>query len=305
MEGRTPEPPGRTRRIVGLAACMVAPLATGACAAGTGPPDFQTTSVAEGVYQFRFEEYNTLFVVTAEGVVAFDPLSVEAAGHYADEIARVAPEAPLLAVVYSHHHADHATGADVLRRRLGAEAEIIAHANAVPRIEALGAPDLPLPTITFRDRSTLFFGGEAIELHHLGANHSDNSVVARLPGKGVAFAVDFVAADRVAYEDFPGTIFPDLFSSLDRLGEMQFETIVFGHGPPGDMATIDRQIAYYAALRSAVADAVEAGLSEDEAVERIDLPEFRDFGQYDEWFRLNVRGLHRWMASDEGGSSRG
>ncbi len=261
-------------------------------------PAFETTSVAEGVYQFEYDGYNTLFVVTPEGVVAFDPLSVQAADPYASEIARIAPGAPLLAVVYSHHHSDHAPGADVLRERLGPNAPIIAHANAAPRIRSQADPDVPAPTMTFGDRATLYFGGVPIELHYLGPSHSDNLIVARLPSKGVAFAVDFVAADRVAYEDFPGTVFPDLFTSIERLGVMEFEIVVFGHGPPGDMSTIDRQVAYYGALRAAVQEAVDAGWSEDEAAERIELPEFRDFGQYEEWFELNVRGLYRWMAGE-------
>lgn len=285
----------RARRSSTVRTLLLAAVATTA-ACGGQPPEFETTSIAEGVHQYRFQGHNSMFVVTPEGVVAFDPISVEAAGHYVDEIRRVAPGAPLLAVVYSHHHADHATGANVLREALGPDAPIIAQDNAAARIADMADPDLPVPTVTYSDRSTLYFGGVPIELHYLGPNHSDNTTVALLPDQGVAFAVDFVAADRVAYQDFPGTVFPDLFDSIDRLAELDFDTMVFGHGPPGDPSTIDRQVAYYAALRSAVQDAVDAGMTEDEAAEQVDLPEFHDFGQYDEWFELNVRGLHRWMA---------
>jgi len=94
--------------------------------AGAQQSLFETTPVADGVYQFRFQGHNTLFAVTSAGVVAFDPISVEAAGHLADAISEAAPDQPLLGVVYSHHHADHASGADVLRERLG-PAPVIAH----------------------------------------------------------------------------------------------------------------------------------------------------------------------------------
>ena len=254
--------------------------------------------VAPGVHVFEYDGYNTLFVVTDEGVVAFDPLSVQAAEALATEIAHVAPGALLLAVVYSHHHDDHAPGAAVLRTRLGPTAPIVAHRNAVPRIRARSDPDTPLPTVTFSERATLHFGGVPIELHFLGAGHSDNNLVAVLPTRRLAFAVDFVAADRVAFRDFPGTVFPDLFDTVERLGQLEFETIVFGHGPDGDRSTVQRQVAYYTALRQAVSAAVEAGLSEDEAAGTVELPGFRDFGQYDEWFELNVRGLYRWMVAE-------
>lgn len=287
-----------------LAAATVVVLAS-ACSravpasesAGATVADYETTPVADGVYRLRWQQHNALFVVTPAGVVAFDPISVEAADAYADEIERVAPGLPLLAVVYSHHHADHASGADVLRGRLGGDASIIAHVNAVDDIERLAAPDLPAPTVTFSDVLTLHHGGTELQLHYLGNSHSDNMLVAVLPTSRVAFAVDFVAHDRVGYQELPGYIFPDFFETVDRLADLDFTTIVFGHGPNGDKSSIERQAAYYAALRDAVAEAVESGLSEDEAAETVRLDEFAHFSAYDEWFTGNVRGMYRWLAS--------
>ena len=67
----------------------------------------------------------------------------------------------------------------------------------------------------------------------------------------------------------------------------------------GDKASIDRQIQYYDALRSAVEEAVRAGQTEDEAAAGIHLPDFSDWGAYDDWFALNVRAIYRWVASQE------
>lgn len=267
-----------------------------AAACGEAVPDYETTVVADGVYRFRWQQHNGLFVVTAAGVVAVDPISVDAASTYADEIERVAPGQPLLAVVYSHHHADHATGADVLRSRLGSEAPIIAHVNAVDDIARLAAPDLAAPTVTFSDRLTLHHGGTELQLHYLGNSHSDNMLVALLPEAGVAFAVDFVAHDRVGYQELPGYVFPDFFDTVDRLAHLEFTTIVFGHGPNGDKGSVERQAAYYAALRDAVSAAVDAGMTEDEAAESVRLDDYAHFSSYDEWFSGNVRGMYRWLA---------
>ena len=73
---------------------------------------FETTEIADGVYRFRFNRHNAIFVNTPEGVVAFDPISTEAAAHYVEEIRRVIPDAELAAIVYSHRDPDHATGAN-------------------------------------------------------------------------------------------------------------------------------------------------------------------------------------------------
>lgn len=123
--------------------------------------DWETTEAADGVYQFRYGGHYNLFVVTEDGVIAFDPLSVEAAEVYAREIERVAPGATLLAIVYSHSHDDHATGAAVLQAAFG-EVPIIAHANALEPIRTAADPALPPPTITFTDRMTLHHGGRTL-----------------------------------------------------------------------------------------------------------------------------------------------
>ena len=109
---------------------------------------YETTRIAEGVYQFRWQAHNGFFVVTPAGVLAVDPISMEAAAQYAPEIKKVAPDAPLRAIVYSHEDADHATGAAALMSAMGASVPIIAQRNAVPNLAWAASPDLPVPTLT-------------------------------------------------------------------------------------------------------------------------------------------------------------
>lgn len=260
-------------------------------------PEFETTRIADGVYQFRFRGHNGFFVVTDGGVVAVDPIAGEAARPYAAEIKRVAPDGPLRAIVYSHDHADHASGAGVLREAMGSDAPIIAHAKAAAPIRERNSADQPAPDLTFNDKLMLHFGGRTVELHHLGANHSDNSLVVLVPDVKVAFAVDFVSHDRVGYRELGSHHFPAFFESLERLQALDFERIVFGHGPAGDKASIARQVQYYSDLRRAVERAVEQGWTEDQAAERIELPAYGSWGGYGDWFALNVRGMYRWVAA--------
>ena len=44
--------------------------------------------------------------------------------------------------------------------------------------------------------------------------------------------------------------------------------------------------------------AIDAGWSEDEAAERIRLESYAEWGGYEQWMSLNVRGMYRWLASD-------
>ena len=261
------------RRIIAAfaASLVAAPLAA-------QQPQFQTTPIADGVYQFRWQGHNAFFVVTDAGVVAVDPISLEAAATYAAEIKRVAPGKPLRAIAYSHHHSDHASGAAVLRRAFGGNVPIIAHANAHARLTAQPDTALPPPDVTFADQLTLHDGNRPIQFRFLGRTHSDNMVVAYLPQQKIVFAVDFVNNDRVGYRDLPDWIFPDHFDTLRRLQTLDYQRIVFGHGSPGDKAAIAR------------------GASEDEAARTVQLPQYQQWGSYAEWFPLNVRGVYRGLA---------
>ena len=261
--------------------------------------DFETTPVAEGVWRFRWQSHNGLFVDTPEGVIVVDPISTEAAAVFAGEVQRTLPDKALLAVVYSHWHADHATGANVIRTALGSDAPVVAHENAVPSIEAAADPDLPVPDQVYDDLLVLAEGSRPVELHHLGPSHSDDQSVVVIPDVGVAFAVDFVAHDRVGYQELPSWHMPGQLTALDQLGQLDYETIVFGHGPNGDKGSVERQLAYYQALAAAVQEAIDDGSTADEAAESINLPEFTHWDQYDAWFPMNVRGMYRLLS--EGG----
>lgn len=262
-------------------------------------PDFETTEVADGVYRFRFNRHNALFVATPAGVVAFDPISTTAAAHYADEIKRVVPDAELAAIVYSHRDADHATGAGVLQEAFGVEAPIYGHVNSVEPLREAANADLPVPTVIVEDKMTIGEGETAIELHYLGKSHSDDMLVGFLPAKGIAFAVDFVSKDGLGYRDLASFHFPDMFGAIEGLQEIPFEQIVFGHGDSGDRATIDRQLQYYRDLDAAVRGAIDEGMSEDETATSVMLDDYQEWGRYEEFRELNVRGMYRKLTASE------
>lgn len=291
--------PATSKPTVILSALSLLVLAHPILAQAPAGTDWKTTQVARDIHQFRWGGHNALLISTPAGMVVVDPISPAAGPTMAREIRRLTPNHPLQAIVYSHSDHDHAAGAPALVAAMGqalAEVEIVAHEAAVPHILALDDPDLPLPTVTFAQRMAFRVGGRTVELHYLGPNHTDNMIVPFIPDAGVAFAVDFVFNDRVGWRDLPGWHFPGLFEAIAGLLEIPFQTMVFGHGQPGDRGTIQRQLTYYDDLTAAVRGAVETGLTEDQAAARIRLPDYAHWDDYDEWISLNVRALHRWLA---------
>jgi len=286
-----------TYRRVLLTAALVASAVTFAPSVGVAQAAWETTEVTLDLYRFRWQNHNAMFLVTEDGVVVFDPIGVDAATQMASEIQRIAPGAPLAAIVYSHSDADHTTGAAALMTAMNQSGvTIIAHELAVAPIQERSDPAQPLPTVTFAERMELRIGGREIELYYLGLGHTDNMIVPFIADAGVAFAVDFVAHVRMGYQDLAGWYVPELFTSISSLLTIPFDTIIFGHGPNGDRASIHRQIEYYDDLTWAVRDALDRGWIEDQAVGEIRLEQYSDWDQYATWFPMNVRGIYRWLA---------
>src|SRR5207249_607700 len=207
------------------------------------PPLFATTKIADNVYVFRYGGYQSMFVVTPEGVIATDPIAYlrpQAAQTYIDEIRKIT-RAPIKYLVYSHHHYDHIAGGKPFK---DAGASVIAHKNARAKLEALKYPDVVLPDMVVDQHSTIELGGTRVDLIYVGRNHSDNSLVMLLPKEKILFAVDFIPVQAVMFRDMPDGFLPDWFDSLDRVLALDFTTLIPGHpGPGGRIGTMHRTAA--------------------------------------------------------------
>lgn len=91
------------------------------------------------VYYARVDDYLSAFMVTSEGIVLVEPVGTEFATWLKGELARRF-DVPVKFVIYSHHHADHASGAEVYADT----ATIIGHAAVLDGL-AMPPPDTTLP----------------------------------------------------------------------------------------------------------------------------------------------------------------
>jgi len=254
--------------------------------------------VADNLYQFRYKHHYTLFVTSSKGVIAFDPLSDEAAEHYISAIKTVAPGQPLIAIIYSHWHIDHSAGARILMREFGNNIPVIAHERTLARLKRWDDPAIILPNKLIGDEGKLLhFGDVDIDLNYLGYGHTNNMLVPLFPKQKLVFVVDFANNDAVGWRDLPGWYLGELVAMQERLNRLDFNTVAFAHGKPGDKSTILRQSEYFKKLMSLAKLAFEKGLSEDEAVKDIEpkMSDYKHWHSYDDWFTLNIRGAYRWV----------
>ncbi len=199
-------------------------------------PPQATTKVegTENVYIFRNGNHQAMFVVTPDGVIATDPVAYgrpTGGQAYLDAIRKVTDK-PVKYVIYSHHHFDHIAGGKVFK---DAGATFVAHRRAKERLEALKDPHTVLPDEAVSDRGrTIRLGGTTLELAYHGLNHSDSTLVMRLPKERIIFVVDTIPVGTV-----PGRGMIDMHpleteEFMKQVLKLDWERLIPGHPGPGD-----------------------------------------------------------------------
>jgi glyoxylase-like metal-dependent hydrolase (beta-lactamase superfamily II) len=254
-------------------------------------PPFETRKITENVYIFRYVGHQSMFVVTPDGVIATDPIGYlrpQAVSTYIAEIRKVTP-APIKYVVYSHHHYDHIAGGKPFKD-LGAT--FIAHRNAKTRLEALKYPDAVIPDVAVDNLHIIELGGVRVELHYVGRNHSDNSLVMLVPKDRILFTVDFIPIETVQFRDMPDGYLPDWFGSLDRVLAMDWDRMIPGHpyagGRLGTKDDVRNLKQYMTDLSDAVKQAADQGKCLDLAMQEIKLPKYEKWGNYNQDLPGNI-----------------
>jgi glyoxylase-like metal-dependent hydrolase (beta-lactamase superfamily II) len=262
----------------------------------TPPPPPVVDKLADDVYVFRQSGYNSLVILTDEGVVTTEPSSQFNTARSANlkaEIAKLTSQ-PVRWVIYSHDHRDHNQGGDVFADT----ATFIAHTRAAPKIAARTDGHSPVPTVLFDDKMTISPGGKQIELMFLGRNHSDNSIVVFYPARKVVFAVDWAEANRLPFRTLDDSYLDDWLASLTRLEQLDFTTLVAGHTGDGTKANVRALREYFLDLFTAIRGARLLGHADNSTfmndyVRSEMAPKYRGWGSFDMFLPENVQGVIR------------
>ena len=277
------------RAAIVIVACLTAAMAAPAFSQGQPAaqrPMFATTKVegTDNVYIFRYGNHQSMFVVTSAGVIATDPIGygrAQAVNTYLDEIRKVTDK-PVKYLVYSHHHYDHIAGGKPFK---DAGAKVIAHRKAKERLAVLKDPATVMPDETMDKTKVIKLGDTTLELTYLGLNHSDSSIVMRLPKEKILFAVDFLPVASV-----PGRGMIDFYpleaeDSIKKVLKMDWERLIPGHPGPGDRlgtkADVQDQLTFLQDASETVKVAAREGKCWDAAEKEVKLPKYEKWPGYE------------------------
>jgi glyoxylase-like metal-dependent hydrolase (beta-lactamase superfamily II) len=256
-------------------------------------PVREITQIAGEVYRFRNNNHFSIFVVTPAGIIATDPINAPAATWLKDELKKRWPDRAIKYVVYSHDHADHISGGEVWADT----AIVVAHEDAKVAILGEKRPTA-VPNVTFTDKAVIELGGTVMELHWVGRNHSNNSLVMRLPKEKIAFAVDFIPVKAMAFRDLPDSYLDEWIESLRRVEAMEFDIFAPGHGPLGNKTDVANFRGYLEDLRGQVMAAARAGKTLDETKQLVDISKYKAWGGFEMMGPLNIEGMYRLVQAN-------
>jgi len=256
--------------------------------ADTAEKTITFSRVSEHAYAFTAEgDPNTGVVVGDDSVMVVDAQATPKMAQTVIEKIRTVTDKPIRYVVLSNFHALRTLGAagyeaqhvicsegtrEMIVER-GAQ-DYKSEVQRLPRLFQLAEtiPGLTWPTITFKDRMTLWLGGKLqVDIIQPGRGHTKGDTVVWLPEERTLFSGDLVEIDAAPYGG--DAHFKDWPATLEKLRELRPEALVPGRGDAqvgGDAAEqgISGTQRFLADLYMSVSASAESGESVKQAYDK-------------------------------------
>ena len=150
------------------------------------------------------------------------------------------------------------------------------------------------PDLTYTDRITITLGGKRVEVISKPTAHADDNTIVRfVDGTNVVFASDWITVRRVPF----GPIGDAETAVVKTVEAMDFEHFVCSHGMLGKKADVTANIRYREELKTAVAAAVAAGQTLEQAQASVLMDAYKDWEFYAQQRPQNVAGMYRALST--------
>jgi cyclase len=284
---------GRHRLVVWVGLAVIAAIAaTSGSAQQRNFDDVEVRAfhVQANVYMLVGAGGNVTVQIGDDGVLVVDTQYAEMADKLLAEIARLSEGKPIRYVVNTHVHGDHVGGNERFRRagdaivagnvafEVGgnAGALILAHENvqlrmALPGLNEPATPASAFPTDTFFDaQDEVYFNGEAVELLHQPAAHTDGDLLVFFRRSDVISAGDVYNTTGYPFVDIVrgGTI-NGIIDGLNTIVQLTIPRdkqeggtmVIPGHGRISDEADVVEYRDMVTIIRDRVQDMVDGGMT--------------------------------------------
>jgi glyoxylase-like metal-dependent hydrolase (beta-lactamase superfamily II) len=208
---------------------------------------------------------NVAVMPTNEGVLLVDDKFEQDGPEILAKVKAVSDK-PIKYILNTHQHGDHTGGNAYMLTNTSAE--ILIHKNA--RANMLAGKQPGLPQVTFADEAQVFIGGREVSAHHLGRGHTNGDAVILFPSERVLHTGDLFVNGSAPFIDYSakGSIV-EWDKTLDRVLQLDFDTVIPGHGPVTKKTDLVKWRDSIAELRSRAKTACAGGAAD--AAKRLNL----------------------------------
>jgi glyoxylase-like metal-dependent hydrolase (beta-lactamase superfamily II) len=223
--------------------------------------------------------HSGLVLVTKEGALVIDPAMTCTSTWLRDEIKRRF-NIPVAYVVYTHAHADHILGSQVLQN---GGAIVVANQRAIEPIVGEKIPTA-IPDRVFDTDMTINLGGETVKLHRVAPSHSDSMVMVQFPSYKALQCTDVCESKSMPYNDFLDFYYDGWVETLDWVIKQDVEII--------DVVDLHWQ----------VLDLERAGQTWDQLYRNVKFSEeVQKWTGFSTMKTLNILGMYRWVTNHRRG----
>ncbi len=212
--------------------------------------------VKEGLYLITGSGGNVAARVTSDSVVLVDNKFERNHDEIVQLVGQVS-DRPIAYVIGTHHHGDHMGGNPLF----ATHAEIIAHANARAHMLADGLP--APPRVVFRRTTSLFVGDIEIRAHHFGRGHTDGDAVVEFPDLRTIHTGDLFVEGTPFIDYANGGSSKEWVDALGKVLELDFDTVIPGHGPIMVKADVQRFRDKLVTLRARMSQLIDRGVPKE------------------------------------------
>ncbi|KAJ7739503.1 beta-lactamase-like protein [Mycena metata] len=203
------------------------PLPPSAAGLPLNSDGYAVQSLGHGAYMTTDGMYNSMFIVSTDGVVVVDnPPTTGRRMLWA--VGNVTCQ-PITHLVYSHMHADHISGAGILTDAYP-DAIVVAHTDTKALLAEQRDPNRPAPHITFDSSHTLHVGNQTLELTYKGEAHMAGNIYIFFPAASVLMLVDVVFPGWIPFAQLGQTEnVRSYIAAHDEILAYDFEYFIGGH----------------------------------------------------------------------------
>lgn len=252
------------------------------------------------------------FVIGTDGVLVVESMLNEKLNKQLFDLIAAQTDLPVRFLVNTSFHGDHSYGnfyvpeeVDIIQHSVTADyidnhfeadtAFMIQNFGSGRGIEEVKPTDAEI-LVGAGGSLTVNLGGISVDIRDYGFAQTGGDLFVSVPAANVLWTGNAVVAGKPA---LPWLLDGHLIETLDTLqavyNDFDADTkVVPGHGPVSDIGAIKWNIDYLAAVRDGVQDAIDAGLSLEDTVAKVALPEFGGYALFG-WVHpsLNVPAAYR------------